>query len=88
MDFLIGIWDFFAEYILKQAPMMIGFLVLLGSLLLKRKWYDCLASTLKAIIGMLILGAGSSGLVTTFRPILAGLRERFNLAAVVIDPYY
>lgn len=88
MDILMNIWNFFADYILKQAPMMIGFLVLLGSVLLKRKWYDTLASTLKAIIGMLILNAGSSGLVSTFRPILAGLRERFNLAAVVIDPYY
>jgi PTS system ascorbate-specific IIC component len=68
--------------------MMIGFLVLLGSILLKKKWYDTIASTLKAIIGMLILNAGSSGLTSTFRPILAGLRDRFNLSAVVIDPYY
>ena len=88
MDFLMSIWTFFADYILKQAPMMVGFLVLLGSVLQKKKWYDTLASTLKAIIGMLILNAGSSGLVSTFRPILAGLRDRFQLSAVVIDPYY
>lgn len=88
MDFLMSIWTFFAEYVLKQAPMMVGFLVLLGSVLQKKKWYDTLASTLKAVIGMLILSAGSSGLVSTFRPILAGLRDRFQLSAVVIDPYY
>jgi PTS system ascorbate-specific IIC component len=53
-----------------------------------KKWYDTLAGTLKAIIGMLILNAGSSGLTSTFRPILAGLSDRFNLTACVIDPYY
>lgn len=88
MEMLNSLWMFFADYVLKQAPMMIGFLVLLGSVLQKKKWYDTVSSTLKAIIGMLILQAGSSGLTTTFRPILAGLRERFQLSAVVIDPYY
>ena len=31
---------------------------------------------------------GSGGLTSTFRPILAGLKDRFNLTACVIDPYY
>nr|WP_206020608.1 PTS ascorbate transporter subunit IIC [Pseudoflavonifractor sp. SW1122] len=81
-------WEFFATYILRQAPYMIGFLTLLGYALMGKKWYDILGGTLKAIIGMLILNVGSSGLSNTFRPILAGLRERFNLTACVIDPYY
>lgn len=82
------IWTFFATYILQKAPYMVGFLTLLGYALQKRKWYDTLAGTLKAIIGMLILNAGSAGLTSVFRPILAGLKERFNLTACVIDPYY
>jgi PTS system ascorbate-specific IIC component len=36
----------------------------------------------------MILNVGSGGLVTTFRPILAGLNQRFNLSAAVIDPYF
>lgn len=88
VDILIAIWDFFATYILQKAPYMVGFLTLLGYCLMGKKWYDTLSGTLKAIIGMLILNAGSSGLTNTFRPILAGLRERFNLTACVIDPYY
>lgn len=88
LDILQAIWEFFATYVLRQAPYMIGFLTLLGYILMGKKWYDCLAGTLKAIIGMLILNAGSSGLTSTFRPILAGLKDRFNLDAVVIDPYY
>ncbi len=85
---LSAIWNFFGTYILRQAPMMIGFLTLLGYALMGKKWYDVLSGTLKAIVGMLILNAGSNGLSSTFRPILAGLSDRFNLSAVVIDPYY
>ena len=88
MYILTSIWEFFATYILQQAPYMVGFLTLLGYCLMGKKWYDTLAGTLKAIIGMLILNAGSGGLVGNFRPILAGLKERFNLTACVIDPYY
>ncbi len=88
MATLSAIWEFFATYILQKAPYMVGFLVLIGYILKKEKWYNTLGGTLKAIIGMLILNAGSGGLVSNFRPILVGLRERFNLTAVVIDPYY
>jgi len=88
LDVLYSIWDFFATYILQKAPYMVGFLTLLGYCLMGKKWYDTLSGTLKAIIGMLILNAGSSGLVSTFRPILTGLKDRFNLTACVIDPYY
>ena len=88
MGILNAIWTFFATYILQKPPYMVGFLTLLGYCLMGKKWYDTLAGTLKAIIGMLILSAGSSGLVSNFRPILAGLKDRFNLTAAVIDPYY
>ena len=67
---------------------MIGFITMIGYILMKKKWYDVLGGTLKAIIGMLILNVGSGGLVSTFRPILAGLKDRFNLTATVIDPYF
>lgn len=88
MSILFSIWSFFATYVLQKAPYMVGFLTLLGYCLMGKKWYDTLAGTLKAIIGMLILNAGSGGLVSTFRPILTGLKDRFNLTACVIDPYY
>ena len=88
MNILFSIWSFFATYVLQKAPYMVGFLTLLGYCLMGKKWYDTLAGTLKAIIGMLILNAGSGGLTSNFRPILAGLKDRFNLTAAVIDPYY
>ena len=86
--FLVKIWEFFSTNILRNAPFMIGFITMIGYILMKKKWYDVLGGTLKAIIGMLILNVGSGGLVSTFRPILAGLKDRFNLTATVIDPYF
>ena len=48
MQILNTIWTFFADNILKNAPHMIGFIVLLGYILKREKWYTTLAGTLKA----------------------------------------
>ena len=34
------IWEYFAKNILEQPAFMIGFIVLIGYLLEKKKWYD------------------------------------------------
>ncbi|EOL46578.1 PTS ascorbate transporter subunit IIC [Enterococcus caccae] len=88
LDFLLGIWDYFAANILTQPAFLIGFIVLLGYVLLKKPLYESIAGFLKATVGYLILTVGSGGLVNNFRPILVGLKERFNLDAMVIDPYF
>jgi len=81
-------WGFFASNILTQPAYFIGLIVLIGYILLKKPWYDSLAGFIKATVGYMILAVGSGGLVNNFRPILVGLNERFNLSAVVIDPYF
>lgn len=88
VDFLMGIWDYFAANILTQPAFLIGFIVLLGYVLLKKPLYESIAGFLKATVGYLILTVGSGGLVNNFRPILVGLKERFDLDAMVIDPYF
>lgn len=88
LDFLLGIWDYFAANILTQPAFLIGFIVLLGYMLLKKPLYESIAGFLKATVGYLILTVGSGGLVNNFRPILVGLKERFDLDAMVIDPYF
>ena len=88
VEILKAIWMFFQTNILTQPAFFVGFLVLIGSILLRKKWYQCYASFVKATVGYLILNVGSGGLVNTFRPILAGLNQRFNLNAAVIDPYF
>ncbi|MDK2809025.1 MAG: ascorbate system component [Clostridiales bacterium] len=88
MDILMKVWGYFATNILQQPAFMIGLIVALGYILMKKPWYDILAGTIKAIVGYLILAAGSGGLVSNFRPVLVGLKDRFNLSAMVIDPYF
>lgn len=88
LDFLLKIWDYFAQNILTQPAFLIGFIVLIGYLLLKKPLYECIAGFLKATVGYFILSVGSGGLVNNFRPILVGLKERFNLDAMVTDPYF
>lgn len=88
MNILSIIWTFFYSNILTKPAFFIGFMVLIGYLLLKKSWYEILGGTLKAIIGYFILSVGSGGLVKNFRPILVGLKQRFQLDAMVIDPYF
>ena len=88
MNFLYNIWVWFANNILTKPAYFIGLIVLIGYILQKKKWYDSLAGFIKATVGFLILSVGSGGLVSNFRPILVGLKDRFNLHAMVIDPYF
>lgn len=88
MEFLQTVWKFFMDNILTQPNFFIGFIVLIGYILLRKPFYESIAGFLKATVGYMILQVGSGGLVNNFRPILAGLNERFQLSAVVIDPYF
>ena len=88
MNILMNAWSYFATNILQQPAWMIGLIVLLGYILLRKPWYDVLGGTIKAVVGYMILAVGSGGLVSNFRPVLVGLKERFNLDAMVIDPYF
>lgn len=88
MGFLTSILDGFVKNILTKPAYFIGFLVLIGYLLDGKKWYDALAGFIKATVGYMILMVGSGGLVSTFRPILTGLKDKFDISATVIDPYF
>lgn len=88
IHFLLGLWTFFADNILTKPEFLIGFIVLIGYILLRRPIYECIAGFLKATVGYMILEVASTGLVSSFRPILVGLKDRFHLSAMVIDPYF
>lgn len=88
LDFFYESWLFFYKNILTQPAFFIGFMVLLGYILLRRAWHEVLGGTIKAIVGFQILQAGAGGLVRNFRPILVGLKEKYQLHAIVIDPYF
>lgn len=88
MEKLIPYFQMFSDNILAKPEFFIGFIVFVGYLLLKKPFYESFAGFLKATVGYMIWNVGAGGLVSTFRPILAGLNGRFNLNAAVIDPYF
>ena len=88
MDILMSVWEFFQNNILTKPQFFIGFIVFVGYMLLGKPIYECLAGFIKATVGYMILGVASGGLVGNFRPVLAGLKDRFELSAAVIDPYF
>ena len=88
MEILLSIWEFFQNNILTKPAFFIGFIVFAGYALLGKHWYECLAGFIKGTVGYMILNVASGGLVGNFRPVLAGLKDRFELSAAVIDPYF
>ncbi len=52
LNILMGIWDYFAQNILTQPAFLIGFIVLIGYLLLKKPLYECISGFLKATVGL------------------------------------
>lgn len=88
MDILLAVVNWFSSTILSQPAWIIGFIVVIGYALLGKKWYEVLAGFIKASVGYMILSVGSGGLISVFRPIIVGLKGRFGLTAMVIDPYF
>lgn len=88
MSVIISIWAFFQNNILTKPAFFVGLIVFLGYLLLRKPFYEALAGFIKATVGYMILNVAAGGLVVNFRPILAGLNQRFQLNAAVIDPYF
>lgn len=87
MDFLMSIWQYFANNILTQPAYFIGLMVLLGYLLLKKSWNEVLSGFVKGTVGFMILQVGSGGLSSAFKPIIGALQDRFDLTAIVLDTY-
>ena len=83
-----GWFKVFSDNILTKPEYFISLIVLICYLFLRRPLYETFSGTMKCIIGIMIWNIGAGGLVSTFRPILAGLNDRFHMNAAVIDPYF
>lgn len=83
-----GVFKVFSDNILVKPEYFISLIVLVCYLFLRRPIHETFAGTMKCIIGILIWNVGAGGLVNTFRPILAGLNDRFHMNAAVLDPYF
>lgn len=88
LDILNVCWEWFKTNIFTQTAVFMALLVLIGLIIAKKKWYEAVSGMLKAYIGYSVFSIASNGMTSTFRPILLGIREAFNLSATVSDPYY
>lgn len=69
--------------ILTVPAITLGLVALLGLLLQRKEVTEVVKGTIKTILGILILGAGSSLIVTNLAPFAAMFEEAFNLKGVV-----
>lgn len=88
MEVINAIWGYFFNNIIARPGIFIGVIVIIGYILLKKKWYEVLAGFIIAAVGYMILQVGAGNLKATVDPLLAGIREKFALDAVVIDPNF
>ena len=87
MQVLYNIWNVIYNQVITKPELLLGIIVALGYILLKRPWTTVLAGALKTTVGIMILSVGAGQLVGTFRPILFALQERFGIVGTINDPY-
>lgn len=88
MSIITNVWNVLFNNILAQPAMFIGLIVVVGYVLLKRKWYEIGAGFIKAVVGYQILQLGASSLKNTVGPLLDGISAKWSVDAVVIDPNF
>ena len=82
---LNSIFNFLTSNILTRAELFVGLIILLGYILQRKKWYECVGGFFKGVIGYLILMVGANGLITTFLSLIhiqMCIRDRFGVALV------
>ncbi|MDR1795190.1 MAG: PTS transporter subunit IIC [Erysipelotrichaceae bacterium] len=88
-SFLQKAMQLIVEEILKQPYFIIGITVVIGYIILKKKWYEVLSGFIRAVVGYMILQVGSGGLSGVANPFINGLKSlNSNLTStVILDTY-
>ncbi len=74
--------------VFSKPEFVVAIFAMVGCAVMKRKWYDSLVSFVKVIVGYYMLSVGSSGITSTFRPIISAMNAKFGLNAAVVDQYF
>ena len=77
--------NFLVKNIMSQPAIFMGILVFVGCRIRKLPSKDTLISTVKAVVGMLVLDIGSRAIVASSRPILDIFVEKMGVVGVVTD---
>ena len=83
MDSISGIVRFIVEEILSQPALLLGIIVLVGLVALRKPAGDIIGGTLKGILGFVILGVGAGAVVAALEPLGTMVLEVFGAQGVV-----
>lgn len=83
MDVIGGIVRFIVEEILSQPALLLGLIVLVGLVALRKPTGEVIGGTLKAILGFVILGIGAGAVVGALTPLGTMILEVFGAQGVV-----
>jgi ascorbate PTS system EIIC component len=83
MEVIGGIVRFIVEEILSQPALLLGLIVLVGLVALRKSTGEVIGGTLKAILGFVILGVGAGAVVGALTPLGTMILEVFNAQGVV-----
>ena len=78
MNIITNIWTVFFNNVLSQPAIFIGLIVVLGYILLKRKWYEIGAGFIRTVVGYMMLQSGAGLLKGTVDPLLNGIQQKWQ----------
>lgn len=71
----------------RQPPLVVGFLTLIGYLILNRGWKDSILGALKTVIGFILLQIGAGTLVGLSRVVFQEFSKLSGSQVIPLDPY-
>lgn len=77
--------DFIVNKLLRELPIFLGLITLIGNILLKKSPRDSIASTVKTLVGVCMLQIGTNTLVDSSKPMINMLITRTGLQGRVAD---
>ena len=79
--------NFILNHLLKQPTIMIGLLVMVGYILLKKSTTKVLNGTFGAMVGMQLIIFGGSQFAAVFKPITDAVSAKFGIQGYIMDSY-
>lgn len=86
MNAFTSFFDGFSAF-MSQPSLLLGLVAAIGLIALKKPATRVIAGFVKTAVGVLILTTGSGAIVSTFRPIIVGMKDVLGIEGVIIDPY-
>lgn len=85
-DYLIN--QIYLNNFFKQPPLVLGFLTLIGYLIMNRGWKDSVLGALKTTIGFVLLTIGSGTIVGISKVVFGEIKNIGGSNIVPLDPYF